>query len=50
MKNALVSDFKVSAGRLTTAGFGESRPRKTNETIAGGARNRRVDLVRGCGR
>jgi outer membrane protein OmpA-like peptidoglycan-associated protein len=50
VKTALVSDFRVSAGRLTTAGFGETRPRETNETIAGRARNRRVELVRACGR
>jgi outer membrane protein OmpA-like peptidoglycan-associated protein len=46
---ALVRDFGIDAGRLTTAGFGESRPRETNETIAGRARNRRVELVRDCG-
>ena len=48
VKDALVRDFGVAAGRLTTAGFGESRPRETNETIAGRARNRRVELVRDC--
>ena len=50
VKNALVADFTVAASRLTTAGFGESRPRETNETIAGRARNRRVELVRDCGK
>jgi outer membrane protein OmpA-like peptidoglycan-associated protein len=50
VKDALVRDFKVPAGRLTTAGFGESRPRETNDTIAGRARNRRVELVRDCDR
>ena len=48
VRDALVRDFGVAAGRLTTAGFGESRPRETNETIAGRARNRRVELVRDC--
>jgi outer membrane protein OmpA-like peptidoglycan-associated protein len=50
VKDALVRDFAVAVGRMTTAGFGESRPRETNETIAGRARNRRVELVRDCGR
>jgi len=48
VKDALVSELKVAAGRVTTAGFGETRPRETNETIAGRARNRRVELVREC--
>ena len=48
VKEALVADFKVAANRLTTAGFGESRPREPNDTIAGRARNRRVELVRDC--
>ena len=50
VKTALVADFKVPANRLTTAGFGESRPRETNDSIAGRARNRRVELVRECGK
>jgi outer membrane protein OmpA-like peptidoglycan-associated protein len=50
VKDALVRDFGVAANRLTTAGFGESRPRETNETIAGRARNRRVELARDCNR
>ena len=50
VKSALVTDFTVAASRLTTAGFGEGRPRETNETIAGRARNRRVELVRDCGK
>ena len=48
VRDALVRDFGVAAGRLTTTGFGETRPRETNETIAGRARNRRVELVRDC--
>jgi outer membrane protein OmpA-like peptidoglycan-associated protein len=48
VKDALASEFKVPASRMTTAGFGESRPRETNDTIAGRARNRRVELVRDC--
>ena len=36
----------VSAGRLTTGGYGASVPRETNTTLAGRARNRRVELTR----
>jgi outer membrane protein OmpA-like peptidoglycan-associated protein len=50
VKQALVSELQVPAARLTTTGFGENRPREGNETIAGRARNRRVELVRDCKR
>lgn len=46
VKNALVTRFGVNAGRLTTNGYGKSRPVDTNETEEGRARNRRVELVR----
>ena len=36
----------IDAGRLSTEGFGEARPRASNDTLAGRARNRRVELVR----
>ena len=45
VKNALVHQYGIGAGVLTTAGFGESRPTDTNETLQGRARNRRVELV-----
>jgi hypothetical protein len=48
VKNALTRDYAIAATRLSSAGFGEKRPRETNETIAGRARNRRVELVRDC--
>jgi outer membrane protein OmpA-like peptidoglycan-associated protein len=48
VKDALVRQHALSALRLTTAGFGSSRPKESNETIAGRARNRRVELVREC--
>ena len=48
VKAALVRDFAIVSDRLTSAGFGESRPVETNDTIAGRARNRRVELVRDC--
>ncbi len=36
----------VAGARLTTQGFGKSRPRDSNDTLEGRARNRRVELVR----
>jgi outer membrane protein OmpA-like peptidoglycan-associated protein len=48
VKDALVRDHSMSPDRLTTAGFGAKRPKETNDTIAGRARNRRVELVREC--
>lgn len=35
-----------AADRIETGGFGESRPRADNETLAGRAANRRVELTR----
>lgn len=46
VKQALVSDYGIDAARLRTAGFGASRPKDTNDTLEGRARNRRVELVR----
>lgn len=44
--DALLREHAVGAERLTSMGFGESRPVESNETVAGRARNRRVELVR----
>ncbi|HWJ15671.1 MAG TPA: OmpA family protein [Gemmatimonadaceae bacterium] len=38
----------IVAARLKAAGFGATRPRETNTTIEGRARNRRVELAREC--
>lgn len=46
VRQALVDRYRVAPGRLTPAGFGASRPRETNDTLEGRARNRRVELVR----
>ena len=46
VKKALVTKFGIDANRLTTNGYGESRPRDTNDTPEGRARNRRVELMR----
>lgn len=48
VREALVSTYGTAAGRITTAGFGKSRPREPNATPEGRARNRRVELVRAC--
>jgi outer membrane protein OmpA-like peptidoglycan-associated protein len=49
LKRALVDDHGIAAGRLSTQGFGYSRPVESNNTAEGRARNRRVELVRPCG-
>lgn len=46
VKQALVARHKIEAKRLQTSGYGASRPKDTNETMEGRARNRRVELVK----
>jgi outer membrane protein OmpA-like peptidoglycan-associated protein/curli biogenesis system outer membrane secretion channel CsgG len=46
VKNILVAQFSIDAGRLTAAGFGATKPIDTNDTAAGKANNRRVEFVR----
>lgn len=46
VKTSLTKKYTIEGGRLSTAGFGKSRPRDTNDTLEGRARNRRVELVR----
>src|SRR5262249_10263236 len=41
----LVERCGIPATRLSAAGFGEYRPRMTNDTEEGRAKNRRVDLI-----
>lgn len=45
VKDALVRTHRLDAAMLSTAGHGERRPVETNDTLAGRARNRRVELV-----
>jgi hypothetical protein len=45
VKAALVGEFAVDGARLSTKGHGERKPIETNDTLAGRARNRRVELV-----
>lgn len=46
VKDALVKEYKIAPDRLTTTGYGASRPIATNATVEGRARNRRVELQR----
>ncbi|MES1255413.1 MAG: OmpA family protein [Acidobacteriota bacterium] len=46
VKQALVDRYGISVSRLTTAGYGASRPNASNDSLSGRARNRRVELVR----
>jgi outer membrane protein OmpA-like peptidoglycan-associated protein len=46
VSNALVRQYGIDAARLTTDGFGASRPKDTNDSLEGRARNRRVELVK----
>jgi len=45
VRQALVSQFGVPPGRLVTKGFGFAHPLESNDTVAGRARNRRVELA-----
>ena len=46
VKAALVSQFKVSGGRLDAKGLGDTKPTGANTTAEGRANNRRVELVK----
>ena len=46
VKTALVTDFHIDKRRLTTAGYGLTKPVASNDTDAGRQLNRRVELVR----
>ena len=46
VKQTLVVRYHIVPERLTTDGYGASRPVDTNETLEGRARNRRVELMR----
>ena len=47
-KAALETGYGIDPSRLTSRGFGARQPLETNSTIAGRARNRRVELARDC--
>ena len=46
VKDALVTRYHIAPDRLSTDGFGSSRPVENNDTLEGRARNRRVELTR----
>ena len=45
VKKALVERYHADPNRLSTAGYGDSAPIDTNDTLEGRARNRRVELT-----
>ena len=46
VKAALVADFGADAARITTKGFGDTKPATPNTTGQGRAQNRRVEVVK----
>jgi len=46
VKTALVADFGIDEGRITTQGFGDTKPAAPNTTAEGKAQNRRVEIVK----
>jgi outer membrane protein OmpA-like peptidoglycan-associated protein len=46
VKQALVTRYHIAEDQLAPQGFGATRPKEPNDTLAGRARNRRVELVR----
>ena len=46
VKAVLVSQFKVDAGRLSSAGLGATKPIDSNNTPQGRSQNRRVEFVK----
>jgi outer membrane protein OmpA-like peptidoglycan-associated protein len=46
VKAALGADFAIDASRLTTRGFGDTKPSVPNTSAAGRSQNRRVEIVK----
>ena len=46
VKAALVSEFGIADERMTTKGFGDTKPAAPNTTAVGRAQNRRVEIVK----
>jgi len=46
VKAALVADFAIPADRISTKGFGDTKPAVPNATAEGRAQNRRVEVVK----
>lgn len=45
VRGYLIATYSISAGRLESKGWGESKPMDTNDTPEGKANNRRVELI-----
>ena len=45
VREYLIANLGLDAGRITAIGYGEGRPISSNETTAGRAENRRIDIV-----
>ncbi|HMN45081.1 MAG TPA: OmpA family protein [Povalibacter sp.] len=45
VRTYLVNNFGISAEKISSIGYGETRPVASNETAEGRARNRRIDLI-----
>jgi len=48
LKSELITKHGIVPSRLSTAGYGSTRPIDTNNTLDGRAHNRRVELLRKC--
>jgi outer membrane protein OmpA-like peptidoglycan-associated protein len=48
VKAELVKSYGIATSRLSTQGYGLSRPVAPNSTLEGRAQNRRVELARKC--
>ena len=45
VRDELVNENGIAAERVSTVGYGESRPVSSNDTDAGRAQNRRIEAV-----
>jgi outer membrane protein OmpA-like peptidoglycan-associated protein len=45
VRDYLLSNVAMSADRITAVGYGKNRPIAPNDTAAGRARNRRIDVT-----
>jgi OOP family OmpA-OmpF porin len=45
VREYVLANMAISSDRIRALGYGESRPIARNDTAAGRARNRRIDVV-----